>query len=91
LLPDFTDRRGGRRFAVEGEVTLAFVDSVPHEVSGQLTDFSRSGFRVTHGYCLFVPGQIVRYSHVLAKGQAKVVWNRIIGDMVETGFLIVPE
>ncbi len=91
MIPDFTDRRSTRRFAVEGEVTLSFVDTVPREVIGQLTDYSGEGFSVTHSYCRFIADQSVRYQHVLGNGHAKVVWNRIIGETVETGFLIVPE
>jgi len=91
LLPDFNDRPTGRRFAVEGEVVLNFDDTVPREIRGQFLDFGRDGFRVIHSYVGLVSGQSVYYHHVLAKGAAKVVWNRIIGEMVETGFIIIGE
>jgi hypothetical protein len=62
-----------------------------HEVSGQLLDYSRNGFRVVHAYRRLELGETVRFRHVLMHGRAKVVWNRITGNVVETGFLILPK
>lgn len=52
-------------------------------------DVSPSGFRITHGYTSLAAGQIVEFSHMESSGTARVMWNRILGERVETGFLIV--
>jgi hypothetical protein len=31
----------------------------------------------------------VEFTHIEAKGQAQVIWNRITGGAIETGFLVV--
>lgn len=87
---DLKGRRGQRSKAV-GEISLLFSDSAHLQVKGKLMDQSSDGFRVAHNYCNFECGQEVCYHHGLTRGRAKVVWNRIFGERVETGFLIVPE
>ena len=52
-------------------------------------DVSASGFRMTHANQALQSGQIVEFSHSLAVGAARVMWNRIMDQRVETGFLIV--
>ncbi len=84
-----SDRRSERRHAVEGKVKFFFDDSTHREVTGRLLDYSTSGFRAVHAYPELLTGQVVEFQHVIAAGQARVMWNRIADDCVETGFLII--
>jgi hypothetical protein len=80
-------RREPRR-AAEGAVRVWFGYPRPFEIQGRLVDVSTNGFRMTHAYVALEAGQIVDFSHSEATGRARVVWNRIAGVRVETGFLV---
>ena len=84
-----SDRRSEERFSVEEELLLSFDDPVHQEVQAQLVDYSKSGFRAVHEYPALTTGQVVRFQRVLACGSARVVWNRILGEKVESGFLVL--
>ena len=83
------NRRKEERYRAEGEVQLCFEDPVRQEVSGALLDYSKSGFRAAHKYCELHAGQVVDFHHFVAHGKARVMWNRILEDRVETGFLVL--
>ena len=83
------NRRKEERYQAEGEVQLCFEDPVRQEVSGSLLDYSKSGFRARHKYCALHTGQVVDFQHIIAKGRARVMWNRIVEDRVESGFLVL--
>ena len=68
---------------------VRFADPQPLEILGQLMDVSPSGFRMAHANQSLHSGQMVGFSHSLAAGTARVMWNRILDERVETGFLIV--
>ena len=78
------DRRQG-----SGNVQIRFADPSPLRIEGRLVDVSASGFRMAHQFRSLASGQLVEFSHIEARGHARVVWNRIIEDRVETGFLII--
>ena len=60
------------------------------EIHGQVLDRSASGFRAEHGFAGLTCGQIVEFRiNGSAKRQARVVWTRIMGARVETGFFIL--
>jgi hypothetical protein len=87
-------RREPRR-ATSGEVRFSFSEGGSklgsREVRGQLIDSSASGFRAEHDCAELTCGQIVRFRlRAASKGKARVVWTRILGGRVETGFLILP-
>lgn len=82
------DNRKEPRRAAEGAVRVWFNNSKPVEILGQLVDVSTSGFRMAHSYTALEAGAIVNFRHVEAGGRARVVWNRIDGTRVETGFLV---
>jgi hypothetical protein len=85
-------RREGRkepRRPVEGEVRVRFENPQRREIQGRLVDLSASGFRMAHEYAALEAGQIVEFSHIEARGRARVVWNRIADARVETGFVVV--
>ena len=89
LLPDHEDRRSEDRFSVEGEVQFSFEDPVRRRITAQMLDYSKSGFRAIHNYPALESGQLVSFQHVLAAGEARVVWNRIAEGRTETGFVVL--
>lgn len=89
MLPDPQNRRSEERFKIEGELLLSFDDPVHHEVRAQLMDYSKSGFRAVHGYSALCTGQVVRFQRLVACGNARVVWNRILDKRVESGFVVL--
>jgi len=83
------DRRTESRHPTEGHVHFSFDDPSPQDIGGRLMDYSKSGFRATHNYTALHTGQIVEFRHMLGFGQARVMWNRIADDRVESGFLVI--
>jgi len=83
------EKRREIRQPAEGPVLVRFANPQPLEILGQLMDVSASGFRMAHANQALQSGQIVEFSHSLAVGAARVMWNRIMDQRVETGFLIV--
>jgi hypothetical protein len=84
-----SDRRAEKRYRGKGLLKLSFDDPAHQEVSGRLVDYSDNGFRAFHDYAALHTGQVVRFRHALDTGQARVMWNRIANECVETGFLVV--
>ena len=89
--PVVTDLRREPRRSVHGAVMVRFGAPQPFVIHGKLVDLSASGFRMAHECAQLEAGQVVEFSHGYAAGQARVVWNRIHGQRVETGFLVVGE
>jgi hypothetical protein len=83
------DRRRERRHNTDAELKFCFDDPSRQEIIGRVLDYSESGFRAMHTYPALHTGQIVDFQHVTADGKARVMWNRISGDRVETGFLLI--
>ncbi len=73
---------------MDGEVRVWVVLPRRFEIHGRLVDVSSSGFRMSHGYTALESGQTVEFSHLEATGRARVVWTRISGERVESGFLV---
>lgn len=83
------EKRSEPRLPDSGEVRITVDEPILAEIKGSLVDVSASGFRAAHGHASLSNGQIVRFQHSRARGEARVVWNRITADRIETGFLIV--
>jgi CelD/BcsL family acetyltransferase involved in cellulose biosynthesis len=83
------DRRSERRFPGRGPLKLSFDDPSPQQIIGQLMDYSTNGFRAIHAYVALHTGQVVDFKHAVADGKARVMWNRIAGDKVESGFFVI--
>ena len=81
------NRKEPRRSA-NGQVRVWVEEPQRLEIQGQLVDVSASGFRMSHDFAALETGQIVEFSHFENAGRARVVWNRISGQQVETGFLL---
>lgn len=82
------EQRREIRFPANGEVRL-WVDESQREIEGRLVDVSTAGFRAAHAFPSLSAGQVVRFRHLKAGGSARVIWNRILGQKVETGFLVL--
>ena len=83
------ERRGEKRYRGKGALKLSFDDPSHQEISGRLLDYSQSGFRAVHTYPALHTGQVVDFRHAVDAGQARVMWNRIADECVETGFLVI--
>lgn len=81
------ERRREGRYPGAGEVRL-WANDPAQEVRGNLLDISAGGFRASHGYSGLSVGTEVRFRHAAAEGRARVIWNRILPEGVETGFLV---
>jgi len=84
------ERREEPRVEATGAVRLRVEAAASPAVKGTVIDTSARGFRARHDCCDFASGQIVTFEHRLAAGRARIMWTRIIGDLVESGFLILP-
>jgi hypothetical protein len=83
------ERRSEERFDCEGEVSLSLEEPVHQEFTGTLMDYSKSGFRAMHCCAELRAGQVVHFRHTVSSGTARVMWNRVLAEQVETGFLVV--
>lgn len=83
-------RRAEIRREVNGDVKIQIRLPKPMEIHAQLVDISPSGFRALHTFSELSAGQEVEYQLRHGKGTARVVWNRIFEEHVETGFFILP-
>ena len=86
---DYRDRRAEPRQNATGEIRLSFDEPVHREISGTLVDYSTNGFRCVHNCSDLHAGQTVQFQHIVASGTARVMWNRILAERVESGFLVV--
>jgi len=85
--PGFQERRTEGRSVACGSVKLR-PDGFAGTAQALLLDQSAHGFRARHGFKGLTNGQIVDFEHDGAAGRARVVWTRIAGDQVESGFLL---
>ena len=86
--PVASNRRQETRGLAQGGVQF-FIEGQSAESNGQLVDISNSGFRASHETRTLQPGQLVGFEHAHAQGVARVIWTRILGTRVESGFLIL--
>ena len=83
------ERRRNPRQEVQGVIFLKFLksDFRSAAIRAVLIDLSASGFRASHTSKELCSGQEVAFCHDAVKGMARVVWTRIVGQSVESGFL----
>ena len=81
------NRRKEKRVGAGGAVRLRLTEPVPANQAGVLLDVSVHGFRVMHTCRTLSSGQIVGFEHAFGSGRARVIWTRVLGDRVESGFL----
>jgi len=83
------DRRRDPRHAASGKVQLKFENHPRREVEADLMDIGASGFRARHRHGSLPLGANTAFRHAEGAGRARVVWNWMYPDHVETGFVIV--
>lgn len=87
--PSAADRRRDARHAASGKVRLKLDGTPKREIELDLIDVSLSGFRASHRHGLLPLGADAFFWHPEASGKARIVWNWMFPDHVETGFVIV--
>jgi hypothetical protein len=85
------EQRKEQRELVAGEVSLILEAGGSLEFLGRLLDVSQHGFRASHTNTALSTGQRVRFRHSRRGGHALVMWNRILPQHIESGFLILGE
>lgn len=83
------DRRAEPRFRASGEVHLLIGGPQRLAVPGKILDVSQHGMRVEHMYSALASGAILEIQSGDTKYTARVVWNRIKDDGVESGFYLL--
>lgn len=83
-----SERRSSRRRECSGEVRLFRNGPGVSQVRGSLSDISDEGFRMTHHCMELGAGEKIKFSHPYGQGWAIVIWTRVAGENVETGFLL---
>lgn len=84
------DRRTQPRRPASGQINLRPEGLAAATAAGQMLDINSGGFRARHSFQTLVSGHIVEFAYKRQKGRARVVWTRILGDQVESGFMILP-
>ena len=89
MSPRAHEKRREERREANGVVHVRYSDPRDVEIEGRLMDVSSSGFRMSHACVSLEAGQLVEFSHIEAAGRARVMWNRILAERVESGFLVL--
>jgi len=84
------ERRKEPRTPARGQIRLRTEDSLATAVTAALLDVSSSGFRARHDCHELATGATVSFVHGHTAGRARIMWTRILGNTVESGFLILP-
>ena len=87
-MPHVTNRRRQDRATAQSPVRLVTDSPLPFEIQGTLLDFSENGFRARHTCPDLQRGDRVRFDHQQGAGSAMVIWTRVVGATIESGFLI---
>jgi len=83
------DRRSEPRFAATGEVRLIIEGPQMITIPARILDVSQHGMRVEHMYPALTSGMMLQIESETSKFAARVVWNRIKSDGVESGFYLL--
>ena len=85
----YPEKRREPRKLTQGELRLRWEGGPSSPIEGDLVDISLHGFRAAHKHTGLETGQEVVYEHSDTRGRARVMWTRILGSSVETGFLVL--
>ena len=88
---EWPQRRSEDRHPGGGDVGLTLETGPGPEFHGTLVDHSASGFRTAHDSVALCVGREVGFEHPYAKGRARVIWNRVAGKEIHTGFLVIKQ
>jgi hypothetical protein len=82
------DRRREPRTQGGGSVVLLAEQPFRRWIEGSLLDMSRSGFRMSHRDGELEVGNSVEFWIGDRRGEARVIWHRIVADRIESGFVV---
>ena len=83
------DRRTEPRFPASGEVRLVINNPQSLAIPGRILDVSQHGMRIEHMYAALTSGTILQIDSGTTQCTARVIWNRIKDDGVESGFYLL--
>jgi len=83
------ERRREPRFRASGDVRLLIGGPHSLAVPGRIVDVSQHGMRVVHMYAALTSGTMLKIEAGPEMYTARVVWNRISEDGVESGFYLL--
>lgn len=83
------ERRQEPRFRATGDVNLIVGGPTALAVPGRIVDVSQHGMRVVHMYAALTSGTMLKIESGSEVYTARVVWNRISEDGVESGFYLL--
>ena len=83
------DRRTEPRYKATGEVRLLIGGPQAISIPGRILDISQHGMRVEHMYSALASGSLLQVEAGSTQYTARVVWNRIKDDGVETGLYLL--
>jgi hypothetical protein len=83
------EKRRETRYPADGPVQVIVSDYTRLEVEGRLVDVSQSGFRMAHQCRWLATASEVEFRHGEVTGRARVMWNRVLPDRIESGFLVL--
>lgn len=85
----YQEKRREPRTAASGRVMFRLAGEPNRTMEAVLLDTSAHGFRAAHTNARLSTGQEVWYEYAGAQGRARVVWTRITGSEVQSGFLVL--
>jgi hypothetical protein len=83
------ERRSEPRFPANGEVRINIDGPKMLSIPARILDVSQHGMRVEHMYPALASGMMVQIESASSQFTARVVWNRIKSDGVESGFYLL--
>ena len=89
MAENYLEKRREPRESARGTLKLVWDGGPSSGVEGELVDLSLHGFRASHQHAGLVTGQIVDFESSGTWGRARVMWTRILGANVESGFLVL--
>lgn len=83
------DRRREPRSATGSDVLLTLEGVRQISIRARLVDHSPSGFRAEHDCADLSSGDEVAFRYSSVSGRARIVWTRILGSVLESGFFVL--
>ena len=83
------DRRAEPRFQASGDVQLHIDGPQTVSIPARILDVSQHGMRVKHMYPALHSGALLQIESGTERYTARVVWNCIKDDGVESGFYLL--
>lgn len=85
----YQEKRREPRLPASGRVIFRLAGENAKTLEASLIDVSPHGFRAAHAYPRLTTGQEIWFEYDGAHGRARVIWTRIMGSEVQSGFLVL--